>query len=68
MAVGYSADFIAHVMHGFMHNRGTRRERMHASLVEMGAPVLNGGLSTFIGIFALSFSKSGVFQVRRIVL
>jgi len=41
---------------------GTPRERMGSALEELGGSVLNGGLSTLLGVLVLSFSKSVAFQ------
>lgn len=41
---------------------GTRNERAHKTLREMGPPVINGAFSTFLSFSLLVFSDSHVFQ------
>ena len=40
---------------------GTKEERAVKSLVSMGPAVLNGGITTFLALLLLGFSKSHVF-------
>ena len=42
---------------------GTARERVNKAMEEMGASVLNGGFSSFLGILVLSFASSGAFVI-----
>mmetsp|Transcript_1584 Transcript_1584/g.2114 ORF Transcript_1584/g.2114 Transcript_1584/m.2114 type:complete len:909 (+) Transcript_1584:142-2868(+) len=63
LAVGLSVDYAAHIGHCFMIKDGTREERIIASLEDIGAPVLNGALSTFLAVLFQAFSKSYVFRV-----
>ena len=42
---------------------GTRSERVIACLADVGAAVLNGGVSTFLAVMLLALSKSYVFRV-----
>ena len=35
---------------------------MDETLVELGGSVLNGGLSTLLGVLVMAFSKSAAFQ------
>jgi hypothetical protein len=63
LAVGLSVDYSAHVGHCFMVKSGNRQRRVTESLTDVGAAVLNGGLSTFLAVVVLLFSSSYVFQV-----
>jgi Niemann-Pick C1 protein len=40
----------------------TPQRRMDETLVELGGSVLNGGLSTLLGVLVMAFSKSAAFQ------
>jgi len=63
IAVGLSVDYAAHVGHNFMLQTGTREERVVATLGDVGAAVLCGAISTFLGVMLLVLSKSYVFRV-----
>jgi len=63
IAIGLCVDYAAHVAHSFMLKVGTRDERVTAALADIGAAVLNGGLSTFLAVMLLAGSKSYVFRV-----
>ena len=63
IAIGLCVDYAAHVGHCFMTKAGTREERITACLADVGAAVLNGGVSTFLAVLLLSQSQSYVFRV-----
>lgn len=63
LAVGLAVDAIAHVSHAFVSSHGTRDEKLWKSLSLMGSSVLNGTLTTFIGVMVLSFGQSKLFQI-----
>jgi predicted RND superfamily exporter protein len=63
IAVGLAVDYSAHIGHCFMTKSGTRGERVIASLGDVGAAVMNGGMSTFLAVMLLALSKSYVFRV-----
>merc|ERR1711907_48040 len=63
IAIGLCVDYAAHVGHSFMLKSGTRSERVTACLADVGAAVLNGGVSTFLAVMLLALSKSYVFRV-----
>jgi len=66
MAVGLVVDYVAHIMHFYLHqdpaltNRDTR---VINAMAEVGPSVLSGCLTTFIGILPLMFAKSEIFRV-----
>jgi predicted RND superfamily exporter protein len=63
LAVGLSIDYSAHIGHCFMVKGGDSRDaRATEALADMGSSVLNGGLSTFLAVAVLLFSKSFVFK------
>ena len=53
-------DFSAHIAHGFLSRRGTRDQRVAATMTKVGPAVLNGGLSTLLAFILLSSSESYV--------
>lgn len=63
ISVGLCVDYAAHIGHCFMKQNGTRPERVVATLGDVGAAVLNGGVSTFLATMMLALSKSYVFRV-----
>ena len=63
IAIGLCVDYAAHVGHCFMLKAGTREERVVAVLKDVGAAVLNGGVSTFLAVVLLAGSSSYVFRV-----
>ena len=46
-------------MQAYQHAAGTRAERSCAALAHMGIPIVNGGISTFVGIAMLAFAEVG---------
>ena len=63
LAVGLAVDYSAHVGHCFMVKGGDNSERVILALEDIGAAVLNGAISTFLAVVALSGSNSYVFRV-----
>ena len=63
LALGLTVDYSAHVAHAFMVEKGTREERIHQALIDMGPAVLNGGFSTFLAFAMLMSSQSFVFLI-----
>merc|ERR1712217_481851 len=63
IAVGLCVDYAAHVGHNFMTQDGQRSERVIRTMGDVGAAVLCGGVSTFLGIMLLAASQSYVFRV-----
>ncbi|XP_042871711.1 protein patched homolog 2-like [Penaeus japonicus] len=62
LCIGLCVDYSAHIGLHFMQVSGTRNERAHKTLREMGPPVINGAFSTFLSFSLLVFSDSHVFQ------
>ena len=62
ISVGLCVDFSAHIAHSFLYQpKGDKDKRMKSTLVSIGPAVLNGGISTLIGIIMLITSESHVF-------
>ena len=61
IAIGLCVDYSAHVTHRYLGERGTKDQRMVATLTNIGPAVFNGGVSTFLAFILLASSKSHVF-------
>lgn len=53
MSVGFSVDYCAHVVHGFVKAKGTSNERALESVETMSVAVTQGALSTVLGSLIL---------------
>ncbi|TRY73596.1 hypothetical protein TCAL_03344, partial [Tigriopus californicus] len=62
ISIGLCVDYSAHIAHTFMTVKGDRNERAVHTLHDIGAAVLNGGISTFIALILLVASDSHVFS------
>ena len=60
MAIGVSVDYVVHLSYAFEHHAGSPRERAQAAVCGIGASVLKGGTSTFLGIVVLGAATSEV--------
>ncbi|CAH1243988.1 NPC1 [Branchiostoma lanceolatum] len=61
LAIGLAVDYAAHICHTFLTISGTRQDRAHVALGNMGPAVFNGGFSTFLAFVLLATSNSYVF-------
>merc|ERR1719264_2124712 len=61
IAIGLCVDYSAHVTHRYLGEKGTKDQRMVATLTNIGPAVFNGGVSTFLAFILLASSKSHVF-------
>jgi len=63
MAIGISVEFCVHIAHSFLLANGTRNERAHFALVNIGSAVFKGiTLTKFIGVIVLGFANSQIFS------
>ncbi|XP_064599698.1 patched domain-containing protein 3-like [Liolophura sinensis] len=65
MSVGFSIDYCAHICHAVMHclPEGTSRQHcVSLALGRVGGPILNGALSSLIGVIMLVNSESYIFK------
>ncbi|XP_071114245.1 patched domain-containing protein 3-like [Haliotis cracherodii] len=63
MSVGFSVDFSVHVCSAFMLGTGsTRHEKAKYAIVHASGPILNGAISSFLGVIVLVFSESYIFK------
>ncbi|CAG0887174.1 unnamed protein product [Cyprideis torosa] len=62
MCIGFSVDFSAHISYAYLSAKvNTPAERVEAALHDLGMPILQGSVSTVLGIIALSFAPSYIF-------
>nr|KAG5688558.1 hypothetical protein BaRGS_002773 [Batillaria attramentaria] len=62
MSVGFSVDFSAHVCAAYLiSDSHTREERAHDAITHAAGPILNGAVSTLLGVVLLVFSDSYIF-------
>jgi len=62
MSIGLLVDFLLHILLRFFESKKTTRNaKVKDVLQTMGASILVGGLSTFLGVLPLVFSKSDIF-------
>ncbi|XP_077994821.1 patched domain-containing protein 3-like [Glandiceps talaboti] len=63
ICIGFSVDFSAHITYAFViAKRINRDERAIEALYSLGWPILQGALSTILGVVALSTSDSYIFR------
>jgi len=63
MGVGVSVEFCVHFVRFFMVFTGTRDERANQSLRLLAFPIINGGITTLIGVFPMAFAKFPYFTL-----
>nr|KAG5702444.1 hypothetical protein BaRGS_027531 [Batillaria attramentaria] len=62
MSVGFSVDFSAHVCSAYLVSLAeTREARAHDAITHAAGPILNGAVSTLLGVVLLVFSDSYIF-------
>ncbi|KAB7507922.1 Patched domain-containing protein 3 [Armadillidium nasatum] len=63
MCIGFSVDFSAHISYAYLTARvKTSKDRVRECLYNLGLPVIQGGLSTIIGVLVLVIAPSYIFQ------
>jgi predicted RND superfamily exporter protein len=64
MAIGLLVDFVMHILLRYYETTGTTRHaKVKETLKTMGASILLGGLTTFLGTVCLAFSSTTIFMV-----
>merc|ERR1712070_1088613 len=61
MSIGLLVDFVMHTLLRYYESPGNREEKVLDMLSTMGASILTGAVSTFLGTAALAFSSSKLF-------
>ncbi|XP_053569876.1 patched domain-containing protein 3 [Bombina bombina] len=63
ICIGFSVDFSAHISYAFVSNvKSNVNERMIDALHSLGYPILQGALSTVLGVIVLSAAGSYIFR------
>nr|XP_020479726.1 patched domain-containing protein 3 [Monopterus albus] len=63
MCIGFSVDFSAHITYSFVSSpKSDVNEKAMDALVRLGYPILQGALSTVLGVVMLSMSGSYIFR------
>ncbi|XP_030630613.1 patched domain-containing protein 3 [Chanos chanos] len=63
ISIGFSVDFSAHISYSFVSStKAGANERMVDALSHLGYPILQGALSTILGVVVLSASESYIFR------
>lgn len=64
MCIGFSVDFTAHICYAYMSSAASRpEERVRESLYALGLPIVQGAVSTVLGVSALVLAGSYIFMV-----
>ncbi|XP_003377905.1 putative patched domain-containing protein 3 [Trichinella spiralis] len=62
MSIGFSVDFSAHIAYSYAINDGNRsKDRIRIALGNLGWPIVQGGLSTVLGVVVLADVQSYMF-------
>ena len=63
LCIGFSVDFCAHITYAFMVSKfKTRDERAVDALYQLGYPIVQGAVSTILGVLPLAFSNTYIFR------
>lgn len=63
ICVGFSVDFSAHITYAYVSNHQAKvNERMIDALHSLGYPIVQGAVSTILGVIALSAAESYIFR------
>ncbi|XP_013794597.1 patched domain-containing protein 3-like [Limulus polyphemus] len=62
MCIGFSVDYSAHISYAYISSdKKNANDRMRCALHSLGMPILQGSLSTILGIVSLAFAPSYIF-------
>ncbi|XP_013403203.1 patched domain-containing protein 3 [Lingula anatina] len=62
MCIGFSVDFSAHIAYAYISANGCTEKKLSSSLFSLGFPILQGALSTILGVLALCASSVYIFR------
>uniref|UniRef100_A0A671MYW5 SSD domain-containing protein n=1 Tax=Sinocyclocheilus anshuiensis TaxID=1608454 RepID=A0A671MYW5_9TELE len=63
ICIGFSVDFSAHISYAFVSNKKpSANEKAVEALFNLGYPILQGAVSTILGVVVLSASKNYIFR------
>jgi len=64
MSIGLLVDFLMHILLRYYESKGTTRdEKVKKTLETIGASILMGAFTTFLGVIPLAFSTTKVFKM-----
>ncbi|KAJ8679532.1 hypothetical protein QAD02_015319 [Eretmocerus hayati] len=64
MCIGFSVDFTAHICYAYMNSKKTKpEERVRECLYTLGLPIVQGALSTILGLMALLLAGTYIFLI-----
>ena len=64
MCIGFSIDFTAHICYVYMSSRcKLPKDRVREALYSLGLPIVQGSVSTILGVVALLLAESYIFLV-----
>ncbi|XP_055372503.1 patched domain-containing protein 3 [Condylostylus longicornis] len=64
MCIGFSVDFTAHICYCYMSSKKkTPKARVREALYSLGLPIVQGSMSTILGVTALLIAQSYIFLV-----
>jgi len=61
MCIGFSVDFTAHISYHYLDSEGGPDDRVRNSLYGLGLPILQGAVSTVLGVVGLMIAPSYIF-------
>ncbi|XP_068233712.1 patched-related protein 9-like, partial [Palaemon carinicauda] len=61
LAIGICVDYSAHMAHAFLNVTGSKKDRIQASIAQVGPAVFHGGISTLVAFLLLAPSDSHLF-------
>ncbi|XP_076361930.1 patched domain-containing protein 3-like [Tachypleus tridentatus] len=63
MCIGFSVDFSAHISYSYISvNNESSNDRIKKALYSLGTPILQGSISTILGVLSLAFAPSYIFK------
>ncbi|XP_076147273.1 patched domain-containing protein 3-like [Alosa pseudoharengus] len=63
ICIGFSVDFSAHISYAFVSSeKRTANEQAIDAIYKLGYPIIQGAVSTLVGVVALSAAKSYIFR------
>lgn len=63
VCIGFSVDFSAHISYAFVSSkRGSGNDKAVEALYHLGYPIVQGAVSTILGVVVLSASKNYIFR------
>ena len=57
----FSVDFAAHISYHYLDSEGAPDDRVRNSLYGLGLPILQGAISTILGVIGLMIAPSYIF-------